>query len=99
MPSLLTAITFLLTLSISTNLTYAAHAGFHVQFPWMTRSPSPKTRPEINQYNPFCGMFPFASSPAVAQADTDKGRSCTTPIDTRAAPVVSSRSLAIQGTS
>ncbi|KAJ5199095.1 hypothetical protein N7491_000342 [Penicillium cf. griseofulvum] len=53
MPSLL----FLLALSISINLTSAAHAGFHVQFPWMTRGLNPKTRPGIDPYNPFCGMF------------------------------------------
>jgi hypothetical protein len=53
------AITILLTLtlSININLASAAHAGFHVQFPWMTRGPNPKTRPEMDRYNPFCGMF------------------------------------------
>ncbi|KAF5857326.1 hypothetical protein ETB97_005941 [Aspergillus alliaceus] len=62
MPSLLSAITFLLALSISINLTSAAHAGFHVQFPWMTRGKNPRTRPEIDRYNPFCGKrddFPY----------------------------------------
>ncbi|KAF2278870.1 uncharacterized protein EI97DRAFT_431118 [Westerdykella ornata] len=49
----LTAITFFLALSI--NLTSAAHAGFHVQYPWATRGANPKTRPEIERYNPFCG--------------------------------------------
>ncbi|KAJ6043165.1 uncharacterized protein N7446_001361 [Penicillium canescens] len=52
MPSFFAAITSLL---VFINLTSAAHAGFHVQFPWMTRVPSPKTRPEIDRYNPFCG--------------------------------------------
>ncbi|KAJ5488139.1 hypothetical protein N7453_011593 [Penicillium expansum] len=56
MPSLLAAITFLLALSIGINITSAAHAGFHLQFPWITRGPSPRTRPEIDQYNPFCGF-------------------------------------------
>ncbi|KAK8023795.1 hypothetical protein PG993_011861 [Apiospora rasikravindrae] len=54
MPSRLTAICSLLALSISINLTSAAHAGFHVQFPWMSRGPNPRTRPEIDRYNPFC---------------------------------------------
>ncbi|PLB33142.1 uncharacterized protein BDW47DRAFT_130198 [Aspergillus candidus] len=54
MSSLLATITFLFTLSTRINLTSAAHAGFHVQFPWMTRGPNPKTRPEIDQYSPFC---------------------------------------------
>ncbi|PYI02571.1 hypothetical protein BO78DRAFT_422360 [Aspergillus sclerotiicarbonarius CBS 121057] len=53
MPSPLTAI-HLLVLSISITLTSAAHAGFHVQFPWITRAPNPKTRPGIDSYNPFC---------------------------------------------
>ncbi|CAO2654356.1 Nn.00g110890.m01.CDS01 [Neocucurbitaria sp. VM-36] len=52
MASLFTAITFLLALSI--NYTSAAHAGFHVQYPWMSRGPNPKTRPGLDQYNPFC---------------------------------------------
>ncbi|CAI9628216.1 hypothetical protein GT037_002323 [Alternaria burnsii] len=46
----LTAITFLF--AISADLVYAAHAGFHVQFPWMTRG-----RPSIDRYVPFCGKI------------------------------------------
>ncbi|KAI4177609.1 MAG: hypothetical protein LQ346_007632 [Caloplaca aetnensis] len=53
MPSLLTAITLLLALGV--NLTFAAHAGFHVQFPWATRGPNPRTRPAMDRYNTFCG--------------------------------------------
>ncbi|EAT79841.1 hypothetical protein HBI56_145880 [Parastagonospora nodorum] len=53
MHSYLTAIIPLLGLSI--DLTSAAHAGFHVQFPWLSRAPNPETRPEIDRYNPFCG--------------------------------------------
>ncbi|PSN60135.1 hypothetical protein BS50DRAFT_640223 [Corynespora cassiicola Philippines] len=53
MLSILTTITLLLFLSIE--LVSAAHAGFHVQYPWMSRGPSPKTRPELDQYNAFCG--------------------------------------------
>ncbi|KAF2785704.1 hypothetical protein K505DRAFT_330839 [Melanomma pulvis-pyrius CBS 109.77] len=53
MPSLLTATIFLLALGV--NLTSAAHAGFHVQYPWGTRGPSPSTRLEMDRYNPFCG--------------------------------------------
>ncbi|KXG49983.1 uncharacterized protein PGRI_059510 [Penicillium griseofulvum] len=50
----MTSLLFLFALSISVNLTSAAHAGFHVQFPWMTRGPNPKSRPGIDPYNPFC---------------------------------------------
>ncbi|KAH8698115.1 hypothetical protein GQ44DRAFT_744307 [Phaeosphaeriaceae sp. PMI808] len=53
MPSLLTTFTILLALTI--NFTSAAHAGFHVQYPWTSRSPNPRTRPEIDRFNPFCG--------------------------------------------
>jgi hypothetical protein len=58
MLSLLASLTFLLALGISVDLTSAAHAGFHVQFPWMSRGPNPKTRPEMDKYNPFCRKFP-----------------------------------------
>lgn len=47
----------LLAFSIHINLISAAHAGFHVQYPWATRGPNPKIRPEIDQYNPFCGTL------------------------------------------
>jgi hypothetical protein len=50
----LTTITFLF--AISADLVYAAHAGFHVQFPWMTRG-----RPSIDRYVPFCGMYSYLS--------------------------------------
>ncbi|OQD80363.1 hypothetical protein PENANT_c036G10241 [Penicillium antarcticum] len=63
MPSNFAAITFLLALI---NLTSAAHAGFHVQFPWMTRGPNARTRPEIDWYNPFCGIFLSVSGLAAA---------------------------------
>ncbi|KAF0316969.1 hypothetical protein GQ607_015766 [Colletotrichum asianum] len=56
MPSIRTAINFLLALGIGINPTSAAHAGFHVQFPWLSRGQNPWTRPEIDQYNPFCRM-------------------------------------------
>ncbi|TQV92125.1 hypothetical protein IF1G_09197 [Cordyceps javanica] len=52
MVSLLAAVTFLL--GPWAHAAFAAHAGFHVQFPWMTRGPNPKTRPELDRYNPFC---------------------------------------------
>ncbi|KAJ5317521.1 hypothetical protein N7508_002029 [Penicillium antarcticum] len=52
MPSNFAAITFLLALI---NLTSAAHAGFHVQFPWMTRGPNARTRPEIDCFLSFSG--------------------------------------------
>ncbi|KAM0739533.1 hypothetical protein ACQRIT_007270 [Beauveria bassiana] len=55
MLSILAAITLLLAVRIGASLTSGAHAGFHVQFPWMTRGPSPKIRPGLDQYNPFCG--------------------------------------------
>ncbi|KAM3460968.1 hypothetical protein MY5147_002822 [Beauveria neobassiana] len=55
MLSILAAITFLLAVRIGASLTSGAHAGFHVQFPWMTRGPNPKIRPGLDQYNPFCG--------------------------------------------
>ncbi|CAI0642907.1 unnamed protein product [Colletotrichum noveboracense] len=54
MPSIRAAITFLFALGIGINPTSAAHAGFHVQFPWLSRGQNPWTRPEIDQYNPFC---------------------------------------------
>ena len=60
-----TAIAFLLGFSI--DLVSAAHAGFHVQFPWTSRGPSPKTRSGIDQFNPFCGMFPAVCSPAASK--------------------------------
>ncbi|OAA53893.1 hypothetical protein ISF_08595 [Cordyceps fumosorosea ARSEF 2679] len=50
----LAATALLLPVSISVDLTSAAHAGFHVQFPWMTRGPNPRIRPELDGYNPFC---------------------------------------------
>ncbi|KAF4124342.1 hypothetical protein GMORB2_5008 [Geosmithia morbida] len=53
MPSPLIAI--LLSLGIGVDLAFAAHAGFHVQFPWMTRRAGPETRPGMEQYIPFCG--------------------------------------------
>ncbi|KAH8723073.1 hypothetical protein GQ44DRAFT_741230 [Phaeosphaeriaceae sp. PMI808] len=53
MPMLLTV--FALFLSISVNITSAAHAGFHVQYPWLSRSPYPKTRPALEHFKPFCG--------------------------------------------
>ncbi|CEJ82062.1 hypothetical protein VHEMI02153 [[Torrubiella] hemipterigena] len=61
------SVTLLLAWCISISLASAAHAGFHVQFPWMTRRPNPKTRPAITQYNPFCGQIlrnpqPYARS-------------------------------------
>ena len=56
MTFLLTAIALLLALGV--NITFAAHAGFHVQFPWATRGPSPRTRSVLDRYNPFCGTFP-----------------------------------------
>ncbi|CRG89663.1 hypothetical protein PISL3812_06702 [Talaromyces islandicus] len=52
MPSL-TEITLLL-LALSISLTSAAHAGFHVQFPWLTRGPNPRTRSGLDEYSPFC---------------------------------------------
>ena len=64
MPSLLTATTLLLTLGV--NLTFAAHAGFHVQYPWATRAPNPKARPVMDRYNPFCGTLPYRTLPAPA---------------------------------
>jgi hypothetical protein len=61
MPSLLLVLTILFTLVI--HVTSSAHASFHVQYPWMTRGPSPQTRPEIDAYNPFCRMsYSFVSS-------------------------------------
>ena len=42
--------------TVSIDLVAAAHAGFHVQYPWMSRSPSPRIRPEIDRFTPFCGM-------------------------------------------
>ena len=66
MPFHLAAITFLFTLGIRLNLASAAHAGFHVQFPWLTRGPNPKARPEIDHYSPFCSMLP--SVPGLAAA-------------------------------
>lgn len=57
----------LLAFSIQINLISAAHAGFHVQYPWATRGPNPKIRPEIDQYNPFCGT-PSPQSPPLPLA-------------------------------
>ena len=78
--SLVTTITFLLTLSPNITPTSAAHAGFHVQFPWTSRGPNPKTRPGLDEFNPFCSTFspPLYSCQAAAQPDTDKGPSYTT---------------------
>ncbi|KAL3291923.1 hypothetical protein RB213_006876 [Colletotrichum asianum] len=69
MPSIRTAINFLLALGIGINPTSAAHAGFHVQFPWLSRGQNPWTRPEIDQYNPFCRMVTSASRLAAAEGD------------------------------
>ena len=71
MVSLLAAVTFLL--GPWAHAAFAAHAGFHVQFPWMTRGPNPKTRPELDRYNPFCSMLHSLLGP-VALNDTEKGR-------------------------
>lgn len=61
----------LLAFSIHINLISAAHAGFHVQYPWATRGPNPKVRPEIDQYNPFCGTpSPNLPLPPLATAST-----------------------------
>ncbi|CBY00128.1 hypothetical protein IAQ61_002677 [Plenodomus lingam] len=50
MPFRLATITLMLTYGI--NLTNAAHAGFHVQFPWLSRGPKPKIQTD---FDPFCG--------------------------------------------
>ena len=65
--SLVTTITFLLTLSPNITPTSAAHAGFHVQFPWTSRGPNPKTRPGLDEFNPFCSTFSPHSIPARQQ--------------------------------
>ncbi|TEA13233.1 hypothetical protein C8034_v004017 [Colletotrichum sidae] len=44
----------LLALGTGIKLTSAAHAGFHVQYPWMSRGPNLWSRPELDDYNPFC---------------------------------------------
>jgi len=57
MPRLFATIISLLAFSIEIHLTFAAHAGFHVQFPWTSRGPNLETRPGLVDYNPFCGKF------------------------------------------
>ncbi|EJT97273.1 hypothetical protein DACRYDRAFT_59118 [Dacryopinax primogenitus] len=44
-----------LLLLVWANQASAAHANFHVQFPWMTRTQYPKTQPELQRFVPFCG--------------------------------------------
>ncbi|KAK6085265.1 hypothetical protein SCUP515_01083 [Seiridium cupressi] len=44
--------TFLLALGSSINLTSAVHAGFHIQYPWMSRGSKPWTRKGDIVHNP-----------------------------------------------
>ncbi|KAG9258582.1 uncharacterized protein F5Z01DRAFT_203016 [Emericellopsis atlantica] len=55
MQSISNAVTLVLAIGNSIDLTSAAHAGFHVQYPWSSRGPNPKVRPELKDYSSFCG--------------------------------------------
>ncbi|KAM3433293.1 hypothetical protein MY4824_006076 [Beauveria thailandica] len=55
MSSVLITIASLFALNSSINLASAAHAGFHVHFPWATRGPTLGTRPGLEPFSPFCG--------------------------------------------
>ncbi|KAL4898934.1 hypothetical protein BDW74DRAFT_184211 [Aspergillus multicolor] len=51
----MTGVTFLLALVLSIDLTSAAHAGFHIQFPRMTRGPGKTAQLPTERYKPLCG--------------------------------------------
>lgn len=107
MPNVPTVLTFLLALGTGINLTSAAapaHAGFHVQYPWSSRGANLPSRPELDEFHPFCRKFLLSvssssDSPVLSWSNTQpKGRSCTTPKPTPAALARSFPSQAILGT-
>ncbi|KZO93324.1 hypothetical protein CALVIDRAFT_485913 [Calocera viscosa TUFC12733] len=52
---MLPALLLLPLLLLASQPASAAHANFHVQYPWLTRSAPPPVRPQVERYNPFCG--------------------------------------------
>ncbi|KAK1452961.1 hypothetical protein CCUS01_01978 [Colletotrichum cuscutae] len=61
MPNVPTVLTFLLALGTGSNLASAAapaHVGFHVQYPWSSRGANLPSRPELDEFHPFCHKVP-----------------------------------------
>lgn len=48
--------TFVVFCILKAGLIHAAHAGFHVQYPWPSRATYVQTRPALQDYTPFCGV-------------------------------------------
>ncbi|KAK1454604.1 hypothetical protein CABS01_10115 [Colletotrichum abscissum] len=66
MPNVPTVLTFLLALGTGINLASAAapaHAGFHVQYPWSSRGANLPSRPELDEFHPFCPKGEIVHNP------------------------------------